>query len=65
MPFEVIHPQQFPARFGLKKVPVKATLKRWRDSAGFPAILEVPRGHYRLDEVEAWFASRQANKSAS
>jgi hypothetical protein len=60
MPFQVIHPSDFPAKFGVAKRPSKSTLKRWRASAGFPQSLEVPRGHYRLDEVEAWFKSRAA-----
>jgi hypothetical protein len=57
MPFEVVHPRDFPARFGLAKVPTRSTLKRWRQDRGFPLSLDVPRGHYRADEVAAWFAS--------
>lgn len=60
MPFQVIHPKDFPSRLGVAKVPAKATLKRWRNNHGFPRALDVPRGHYRLDEVEAWFKSRAA-----
>jgi hypothetical protein len=57
MPFEVVHPRDFPARFGVAKAPTKSTLKRWREQRGFPASLTVPRGHYRADEVQSWFST--------
>jgi hypothetical protein len=57
MPFQVVHPQDFPRLFGTSKVPSKSTLKRWRETRGFPAVLAVPRGHYRADEVTKWFAN--------
>jgi hypothetical protein len=59
MPFEVVHPRDFPSRFGVAKAPTKSTLKRWRKERGFPGVLDVPRGHYRVEEVMAWFATRQ------
>ena len=34
----VVHPRDFPSRFGLAKTPSRATLKRWR-KLGFPAPL--------------------------
>jgi hypothetical protein len=60
MPFDVVHPRDFPSRFGVAKAPTKSTLKRWREQHGFPPSLTVPRGHFRADEVAAWFASRNA-----
>lgn len=57
MPFDVVHPRDFPARFGTAKTPTKSTLKRWRELHGFPSVLAVPRGHYRACEVAAWFAN--------
>jgi len=63
MPFEVIHPSAFPARFGLARVPSKGTLKRWRQRDGFPDSLGVPRGHYSLEAVQQWFSERAAKAS--
>jgi hypothetical protein len=59
MPFEVVHPKDFPSKFGLARVPTKVTLRTWRREHGFPASVEIPRGQYRLDKVRAWFASRE------
>ena len=64
MPFRVIHPSKFAEEFCLRKVPSRATLKRWRDLEGFPSSLEIPRGHYRYDEVERWFQSRNTRAAA-
>ncbi len=58
MPFAVVHPRDFPSRYGVASTPGRSTLKRWRKERGFPAPLDVPRGHYRADEVATWFASR-------
>jgi hypothetical protein len=59
MPFQVVHPRDFPAQFGVAK-PSRATLMRWRKLHGFPHALEIPRGYYVHDDVVAWFASRPA-----
>lgn len=63
MPFQVIHPRNFADQFGVKS-PSRATLKRWRDEHGFPQSLEIPRGYYRLDEVERWFTARNTRTAA-
>jgi hypothetical protein len=63
MPFQVIHPRDFPAQFGIGREPNRFTLSRWRRELGFPQSLSVPRGHYRYEEVAEWFESR--NKRAS
>jgi hypothetical protein len=65
MPFDVVHPRDFPERFGVNKAPSKSALKRWRQAHGFPASLTVPRGHYRADEVAAWFAALSERRSKS
>jgi hypothetical protein len=56
----VVHPRAFPALFGLASVPSKQRLYAWRTKHGFPASLDIPRGHYPLAEVRKWFASRAA-----
>lgn len=61
--FPIVHPRDFPARFGLAKVPSPATLKRWR-KLGFPSSLEVPKGHYLVSEVQGWLR-RQARARRS
>lgn len=64
MPFEVIHPRDFPAKLGLTRVPTKPTLRTWRKDHGFPDPLAIPRGHYRLEEVQSWFASRPSESQS-
>ena len=59
MPIALIHPRDFSARYGLARTPSKGTLRHWRKSHDFPNSVGVPRGFYRADEVDAWFASRQ------
>jgi len=55
---EYVHPRNFLERFGVKVS--HATLSRWRRQLGFPASIDVPRGHYIAAEVEAWFKRRAA-----
>jgi hypothetical protein len=58
---EVVHPSAFPALFGVAKVPSKQQLYTWRTRYAFPASLTVPKGHYPLAAVRAWFAARAAS----
>jgi hypothetical protein len=64
MPFECIHPSAFVARYGLESRPSRACLKRWRDQQNFPQPLDIPYGHYRRADVDAWFADRAPKKAA-
>jgi hypothetical protein len=59
MSHQLIHPKSFPDRYGLPSVPTKPCLYNWRKKFGFPESVGTPRGHYRLEDVDAWFAARQ------